>query len=82
MDILFASGQATLTEQGHASLREVGAGLATIPEPIVQDLGRLPQETDLFAVIQQFGRDEGFTVIVESSLVAYAHESVDVTTGL
>ncbi len=31
MDILFSSGRASLTEEGHASLQEVGAGLATIP---------------------------------------------------
>lgn len=32
MDILFASGRASLTDEGRASLREVGQGLATIPE--------------------------------------------------
>lgn len=31
MDILFPSGRATLTDEGRASLLEVGAGLATIP---------------------------------------------------
>jgi len=32
MDILFSSGRAMLTEEGHASIIEVGQGLATIPE--------------------------------------------------
>lgn len=32
MDILFASGRASLTDEGRSSLLEVGQGLATIPE--------------------------------------------------
>ena len=36
----------------------------------------------LLAVIQTFGRDEGFTVILESTLVAYADQSTDVTTAI
>jgi outer membrane protein len=39
-------------------------------------------QEQLLAVIQQFGRDEGFTLILESSLIAYADNSIDVTTAL
>jgi outer membrane protein len=39
-------------------------------------------QEQLLAVIEQFGRDEGFTLILESSLIAYADNSIDITTAL
>jgi outer membrane protein len=36
----------------------------------------------LLAVVAQFGRDEGFSLILESSLVAYSDKAVDVTTAI
>jgi len=36
----------------------------------------------LLGVIQGFGQDEGFDLIIESSLVAFANPSIDVTTAL
>lgn len=39
-------------------------------------------QTQLLQVVEQFGRDEGFDVILEKSLVAYSSTAVDVTTAL
>jgi outer membrane protein len=39
-------------------------------------------QTQLLGVVEQFGRDEGFSVIVEKSLVAYSDTSSDITTAL
>jgi outer membrane protein len=39
-------------------------------------------QEQLLAVIRNFGRDEEFTLILESTLVAYAAESADVTTAI
>lgn len=36
----------------------------------------------LLQVVEQFGRDEGFDLILERSLVAYAATSIDVTTAV
>ena len=36
----------------------------------------------LLALVERFGRDEGFTLILERSLVAYADPAVDVTTSV
>lgn len=36
----------------------------------------------LLSVINQFGRDEGFVLIIERSLAAYANPSTDVTTAI
>ena len=36
----------------------------------------------LLAVVESFGRDEGFAVIVERSLVAYVNPAMDVTTAI
>lgn len=36
----------------------------------------------LLHVVEEFGRDEGFDIILEKSLVAYAASSIDVTTTL
>jgi outer membrane protein len=42
--------------------------------------GRFQEQ--LLAVIDDFGREEGFTLILEASLVAYADQSADVTTAI
>lgn len=39
-------------------------------------------QNQLLQVVEQFGRDEGFDLILERSLVAYAATSVDVTTAI
>ena len=39
-------------------------------------------QEQLIGVVQQLGRSEGFTLILESSLVAYADGSADVTTAI
>ena len=39
-------------------------------------------QEQLLAVVDQFGRDEGFVVIFEKGLVAFASQSIDVTTSL
>ena len=39
-------------------------------------------QEQLLAVVDQFGRDEGFVVILEKGLVAFASQSIDVTTAL
>lgn len=39
-------------------------------------------QSQLLAVIEQFGRDEGFDLIFERSLVAYASKGVDITTAI
>jgi len=39
-------------------------------------------QAQLLAVVERFGRDEGFTVVLEKSLVAYSDAAVDVTTAL
>ncbi|HEX6851595.1 MAG TPA: OmpH family outer membrane protein [Candidatus Polarisedimenticolaceae bacterium] len=39
-------------------------------------------QNQLLQVVEQFGRDEGFDLILEKSLVAYAASSIDVTTAL
>jgi outer membrane protein len=39
-------------------------------------------QAQLLSVVEKFGRDEGFGVILERSLVAYASQAVDVTTAL
>lgn len=39
-------------------------------------------QQQLLAVVEQFGRDEGFDIVLERSLVAYASKTVDVTTGI
>jgi outer membrane protein len=39
-------------------------------------------QNQLLQVVEQFGRDEGFDLILEKSLVAYAASSVDVTTAI
>ena len=42
--------------------------------------GRFQEQ--LLAVIDDFGREEGFALILEASLVAYADQSTDVTTAI
>lgn len=39
-------------------------------------------QAQLLAVVERFGREEGFTVVLEKSLVAYSDATVDVTTAL
>jgi outer membrane protein len=39
-------------------------------------------QAQLLAVVEQFGREEGFTVVLEKSLVAYSDAAVDITTAL
>jgi outer membrane protein len=39
-------------------------------------------QAQLLAVVEQFGKEEGFTVILERSLVAYSDANVDITTAL
>lgn len=39
-------------------------------------------QEQLLAVIDDLGREEGFTLILESSLVAYADKSTDMTTAI
>ena len=39
-------------------------------------------QEQLLSVVEQFGRDEGFDLILEKSLVAYANKSIDVTTAI
>ncbi len=36
----------------------------------------------LLAVVEQFGRDEGFTIILDRSMAAYATTGIDVTTAI
>lgn len=39
-------------------------------------------QEQLLGVVEQFGRDEGFTLIIDSNLTAWAAPGVDVTTAL
>jgi Skp family chaperone for outer membrane proteins len=39
-------------------------------------------QEQLLAVVAQFGRDEGFTLIFEKGLVVWASETIDVTTSI
>jgi outer membrane protein len=36
----------------------------------------------LLAVVEQFGRDQGFTLILDKSMAAYATQAIDVTTAI
>ncbi len=36
----------------------------------------------LLAVVEQFGRDQGFTLILDRSMAAYATQAIDVTTAI
>lgn len=39
-------------------------------------------QEQLFAVVEQFGRDEGFALILDAGLVVWASEQIDVTTAI
>jgi outer membrane protein len=39
-------------------------------------------QEQLMAVVEQFGRDEGFSLLLEKSVVAFADNALDVTTAL
>ncbi|MCA9656261.1 MAG: OmpA family protein [Myxococcales bacterium] len=66
MDILFASGQARLTEEGHASLLEVGKGLATIRDRQFQVEGHtddVPIKTAKFPSNWELGAARALVVL-------------------
>lgn len=66
MDILFPSGRATLTEEGRASLLEVGAGLATIPGRAFQVEGHtdtVPIKTAKFPSNWELGAARALVVL-------------------
>lgn len=66
MDILFSSGQATLTEEGRASIREVGEGLATIPKRQFQVEGHtdnVPIKTAKFPSNWELGAARALVVL-------------------
>jgi len=62
-----------LTQTREAATREMQMEVAEAQELFQQKL---------LAVIQSFGSEEGFALILESSLVAYADKSSDVTTAI
>lgn len=66
MDILFASGKADLTEEGRASLLEVGAGLATIVDRHFQVEGHtdtVPIKTARFPSNWELGAGRALVVL-------------------
>lgn len=66
MDILFASGKAGLTAAGKASLLEVGAGLATIPDRRFQVIGHtdnVPIHTSAYPSNWELGAGRSLTVL-------------------
>lgn len=66
MDILFASGRTDLTPDGRAALREVGAGLATIPDRQFQVEGHtdtVPIRTARFPSNWELGAGRALVVL-------------------
>lgn len=66
MDILFASGRASLTEEGHSSLLEVGQGLATIRDRQFQIEGHtddVPIKTAKFPSNWELGAARALVVL-------------------
>jgi len=75
-------------QQMEKDLQKAGLELNQFRETARNELQMEVQEaqerfqSQLLAVVEQFGRDEGFDLVLEKSLVAYASKAVDVTTAI
>jgi Skp family chaperone for outer membrane proteins len=76
--------QADLNKQIQRKLLELNQTREAATSEMQIEIGEAQArfQEQLLAVIDDFGREEGFAVILEASLVAYADQSTDVTTAI
>lgn len=81
---LSAERRSALEKDIQKKMLELNSARESAQREMQLEIGSAQQrfQEQLFAVVEQFGSDEGFTVIMDVNLVAWASPTIDVTTAL